>query len=433
MSRAGKTQFNELLIAALPVFLLLIVLSVLLYKYVDPAPPKHFVISTGDGEGDYQAYAKLYKDILKDDGIDLEIRTSSGAVENLQRLRDPHSDVDVGFVHDGLGNQDDAPDVSSLGSLYYEPIWVFYRGGKVFHRLSDLIGKRVAVGAVGGGVRTLALQALKASGVDEKNTEFVTIGTGHASDALKAGKVDAAIFLTTPNDPLVVDLMNDKRLSLMDMDQAEALTRIVPFLHHLVLPHGTIDLKNNIPSSDVNLVSPTATLLVRDSLHSALVYLLLKAAAQVHSDPGIFEKKNEFPIDKDYSFSLAEEAKAYYKSGLPFWQKYLPFWVAALLDRFLLVVLPLFAVLIPLVKLIPRFMQWRIKSKIYQHYGELKFLETQMMPAQDVAKTHSYLVKLDAIEERVNHLKVPLDFSDQVYVLREHIHFVREQLRARSR
>jgi hypothetical protein len=199
-----------------------------------------------------------------------------------------------------------------------------------------------------------------------------------------------------------------------------------------VLPHGTIDLKNNIPASDVNLVSPTATLLVRDSLHSALIYLLLKAAAQVHSDPGIFEKKNEFPIDKDYSFSLAEEAKAYYKSGLPFWQKYLPFWVAALLDRFLLVVLPLFAVLIPLVKLIPRFMQWRIKSKIYQHYGELKFLETQMKPNCDRAKTEGYLEKLDAIEERVNHMKVPLDFSDQVYVLREHIHFVRDRLRARS-
>jgi TRAP transporter TAXI family solute receptor len=422
-----RRSLKETILPVLPSFLILVAASIAAYKFVDPAPPKHFVISSGNGEGDYQTYAKLYKDILKDDGIDLEIRPSSGGAENFNRLKDPHSDVDVGFAHDGVGTQDEAPDVSSLGSIYYDPVWVFYRNAKDLTRFSDLAGKKIAVGEEGGGTQVLVNQILKANGVDEKNSKLLGIGTTEAANALKNGQIDSAIFIATGDDPLVRDLMMDSRVKLMDQDQAEAITRVLPFLHHLVLPHGSIDLKKNIPSTDVDMVSATVTLLVRDTLHPALIYLLLKAAAQIHSDPGLFEKKNEFPIDKDYSFALAGEAKAYYKTGLPFWQKYLPFWLAALVDRFFLVVLPLLAIIIPLIKLIPRLLQWRVKSKIYQHYGELKYLETQIQRGKESDKI-GYLAKLDKVEDKVGRLKVPLDFSDQIYVLREHIHFVRRKL-----
>jgi TRAP transporter TAXI family solute receptor len=424
MKEALKRSLKETVLPVLPSFLILVAASIAAYKFVDPAPPKHFVISTSDGEGDFQTYAKIYKEILKDDGITLDILPSSGGVENFKRLKDPHSGVDVGFTHDGVGTQDEAPDVSSLGSIYYDPVWVFYRGQKDLTRFSELAGKKIAVGVEGGGTQVLVTQLLKASGVDDKNAKFITLGSSDAAQALRSGGLDVAIFLATAEDPLIQGLMADSGLKLMDVDQAEAVTRVLPFLHHLVLPHGAFDLKKNIPSHDVNLVSATVTLLVRDSLHPALIYLLLKAVSQVHDDPGMFEKKNEFPIDKDYSFALAGEAKAFYKTGLPFWQKYLPFWLAALVDRFFLLVLPLLAIIIPLVKLIPRLMQWRIKSKIYQNYGELKYLETQIRRGKD--KQH--LERLDEIEERVSRLKVPLDFSDQVYVLREHIHFVRRKL-----
>jgi TRAP transporter TAXI family solute receptor len=426
--RPIKETMKETIFPVLPSFLILVIASLAAYKFVDPAPPKHFVISTGDGESDYQSYAKLYKDVLKDDGIDLEIRPSTGGVENFDRLKDPKSDVAVGFAHDGVGTQEEAPDVSSLGSIYYDPVWVFYRSAQNLTRFSDLIGRKVAVGEAGGGTEVLVTQILKASGVDKTNSQFINLGSAGAAQALRSGQLDASVFLATADDPLIQNMMFDPSLKLMDMDQAEAITRVVPFLHHLILPHGAFDLKKNIPVKDVNLVSATVTLLVRDTLHPALIYLLLKAAAQVHGDPGIFEKKNEFPIDKDYSFTLAEEAKAYYKTGLPFWQKYLPFWLAALVDRFFLVVLPLLAIIIPLVKLIPRLLQWRIKSKIYQHYGELKYLESQLRRGKDLGRGEESLSKLDAIEEKVGRMKVPLDFSDQVYVLREHIHFVRRRL-----
>ena len=417
-------------ITLIPIAALLLLASWIVYKYVNPAPPSHLVITTSDGEGDYQAFAKQYQAILKEDGIDLEIRTSSGAAENLKRLTDPKSDVDVGFVQDGLGSPDTAPELSSLGSLYYEPIWVFYRAapGEI-SRFSQFKGKRLAVGRDGGGTRTLALSLLAASGLDEENTRFLSLGWRAAADALQKGEVDAAIFLSTDDEPIIKELMADPKLRLMSLDQAEAITRQIPFLHHLVLPHGALDLKANLPPQDTHLVSPTATLLVRDSVHSALVYLLLKAASQVHDDPGIFEKKNEFPTDKAYQFPLADEAKSFYKSGTPFWRRYMPFWLAMLIERFLLIIIPTMALILPMIKLVPRYYNWRVRTRIYSRYGELKYLETQIKPGASEQSHLNSLEQLDSIEDRVNHMKVPLDFSDHIYVLREHIDFVRKRLR----
>ena len=423
----GK-PFKDVLLALGPPALLALIAFGVVYKYIDPAPPSHFTITTGDGEGDYTAFAKLYKDILKDDHITLDIRPSTGAIENLERLKDPHGDVDAGFLPDGLGTTEEAPDLVSLGSLYYEPLWTFYRGRGEISRFSQLLGKKIAIGQRGGGARILAMRLLKASGIDEKNTPFVNLAWAEAAEALRKGTVDAAIFLGTPEEPLIKELVADIRVRLMSVDQAEAITRQIPFLHHLVLPHGAMDLKRNLPEQDVHLVSPTATLLVRDTLHPALAYLLLKAANQVHNDPGIFEKRDEFPIGKDYQFPLSDEAQHFYKTGAPFWQRYLPFWLATLVERFILLIIPLLAVCVPVAKLIPRFFEWRVRSRIYQRYGELKFLETQIKADLKPERQAEYLDQLDRIEDRVNQMKMPIQFSEHLYGLRGHIDFVRSML-----
>lgn len=421
--------WKDIFFALVPWALLFFVLISLGRKYADPAPPNHFVISTGDGEGDYLAFAKLYKEIIKAEGVNLEIRPSSGAMENYKRLKDPNSDVEVGFMQDGLGSDEDAPNLVSLGSLYYEPIWVFYRGPKILKRFSEFAGRRISVGPEGGGTRSLATQILKESGIDETKASFLPQKGKDAMDALTAGQSDAAFFLTTPDDALIKEMLADKNLHLLSLDQAEAITRRIPFLHHLVLPHGAIDLERNLPETDIDLVSPTATLLVKDTMHPALVYLLLKAASAVHAEPGIFEKKDEFPIDKDYQFPLSADAKYYYKSGVPFWLRYLPFWIATLVDRFIFLFIPIFALIFPMVKLVPQFLNWRVRSRIYQHYGELKFLETQISLQPEASKFAEYLEKIDKIEERVNLMKLPINYADHIYSLRGHIEFVRERLR----
>jgi len=422
-------SLKDFLFAILPAVAVVAIALFFAIKFVNPAPPNHLVISTGEGEGDYQIYAKRYQEILKEDGIKLEIRASTGTAENLKQLQNENSDIDVGFVQDGLGSPEEDPDLVSLGSLYYEPIWVFYRGSAEINRLVQLEGKKIAVGKLNGGTRSLALHILEENGIDEKHAQLINIGWQDAADALRDGQVDAAIYLATPDDPLIESLINDRSLKLMSFDQAEAITRQIPYLHHLVLPHGAIDLQKNLPNRDVDLVSPTATLVARDSLHPALIYLLLKAIQVVHSAPGLLEKKGEFPTDKDFLFPLSEEAKIFYKSGTPFWQRYLPFWLATLIERFILIVIPIVALVLPMVKLVPRLYQWRIKTRIYKRYGELKFLETQIHPKISQTEYAHYITQLDGIEDRVNGMKVPLDFSEHIYSLKEHIEFVRARLR----
>jgi TRAP transporter TAXI family solute receptor len=425
-------SLKDLLIAIGPSTLIFLVALAVAYKYLDPAPPDHFTITTGEDEGDYQLYAKQYKELLKEEGVTLDIKASSGPMENLKILEDESADVDAGFVQDGIGSPDKQPDLVSLGSLYYEPIWVFYRGQEEITKFTQFKGKRVAIGYPGRGTRVLAQNLLNESGIDEKNTNYVDIGSDAAIKALKAGEIDAAFFLVTPDDQMIDTLISDPTLHLMNVEQAEAISRQIPFFHHLVLPRGALDIKKDLPHQDVNLVSPTATLLVRDDLHPALAFLLLKAAAKVHSVPGILERRGEFPTNQDDSFPLSSDAKQFYKSGGPIWQRYLPFWIAAWVDRFIFLVIPIMALVFPLVKIIPQIYRWRILSRIYQRYGELKFLETQIGTGSSIDEVAPFLHKLDDIEERVNKMKVPLEFSEHFYSLRGHIQFVRDRLTKRK-
>ncbi len=422
----ANISVKDFLVAVLPITLVFLILLIIGYRHLDPAPPNHFVMVTGEDEGDYQLYAQQYKDILKKDGVDLQIKSSNGPFENLKFLQDENAGVDAGFAQDGIGSSEDEPDLVSLGSLYYEPIWIFYRGNVPISRFSQLRGKKIGVGREGRGTHVLAFRLLKEAGIVPQNSEFVMTGGAAAAKSLLAGELDAAFFVLAPEDPLVQELAKNKNIHLMSVDQAEAISKQMPFLHHLVLPHGIFDLQKNIPDHDIDLVSPTATLLVRDDLHPALVFLLLKAAVKVHSVSGIFEKKNEFPMHKDDQFPLSEDAQQFYKSGGPFWQRYLPFWLAAWIDRFILIVIPFLAIAIPLMKMVPQVYKWRIRKRIYQRYGELKFLETQL--GNKLQNPQEVLNKLDVIEERVNKMKVPLEFTEHIYSLRGHIHFVRGRL-----
>jgi TRAP transporter TAXI family solute receptor len=424
----ANISVKDFLVSVLPITVVILMLITLGYKHLDPAPPNHFVMATGEDEGDYQLYAQQYKEILKKDGVDLQIKSSHGPLENLKFLQDESSGVDAGFAQDGIGSNEDEPDLVSLGSLYYEPIWIFYRGNAPITKFSQLRGKKIGVGREGRGTHILAFRLLKESGILSSNSEFVMSGGAEAAKSLVAGELDAAFFILAPEDPLVQELAKNEQIHLMSLDQAEAISRQMPFLHHLVLPHGVFDLQKNIPDHDIDLVSPTATLLVRDDLHPALVYLLLKAAVKVHSVSGIFEKKNEFPMNKDDQFPLSEDALQFYKSGGPFWQRYLPFWLAAWIDRFILIVIPFLAIAIPLMKMVPQVYKWRIRKRIYQRYGELKYLETQL--ENKMQNPQEVLEKLDAIEARVNKIKVPLEFTEHIYSLRGHIHFVRERLKS---
>lgn len=430
---AGKNldhiSLRDLIVTVAPLVLIVVAAFWVAYQFVKPAPPAALVMTTGGEGGAYRAYAERYREILARDGIDLRLRPSSGSIENLRRLADDASGVDVGFVQSGSGAAADAPGLVSLGSLYYEPLWVFYRSSAVLQRLSELKGKRVAIGPEGSGIRKLALQLLSANDAQQQPTTLLDLGMAAAAKALQKREIDAAFVIAGPDSPVVQELLRADGVRLMSFSQATAYTRLFPFLSSVVLPQGAIDLARNIPGRDTTLLAPTATLVAREDLHPALMSLLIQAATEVHGHAGLFQRAGEFPAPVAADFPLSEEAKRYYKSGPSFLQRYLPFWVAVLVQRMLVLLVPAIAVLIPLMRILPSLYGWQVRRRIYRWYGELKYLEHDLEQNREPEQIPDYLARLDRIEQRVSKLKVPLAFSNQLYTLRQHIGFVRDLIR----
>ncbi len=432
-----KPTLHEALTIWLPALALVIAAFWLTDRFVKPAPPDHITLSTGAADGAYHQYALRYQRILAREGIRLDLDPSSGSVENLARLKDDHANVDAGFVQGGLGRlslapaaaEADATKLYSLGNLAYEGVWVFYRGKREFTRLTELAAARIAVGPEGSGTRKVALDLLAAHGVDAKSAQLSPLTGSAAIDALKAGQLDAMFLIAAPEAPVVQELAAARDLRLMSFANAQAITRRFPYLAPVTLAQGVFDLKADLPPKDVQLLAARTSMVVREDLHPALVYLLLEAAAEIHSAPGILNSAGEFPSPLATDFPLSEEAQRYYKSGPPLLQRYLPFWLANLVERMLVFLVPLIGVLLPVIKFLPGVLTWRRRQRINRWYGELKKLE-QDLASHDLsqAELNRHLQRLEEIEEAARELALPLDFSDKVYTLRQHIDFVRSRL-----
>jgi TRAP transporter TAXI family solute receptor len=397
-------------------------------RFIKPAPPDHFVMTTGASGGAYHLFAERYRDILKRERITITLKPSAGSIENFQRLQDANSGVEVALIQAGIHAGEPPEGLRSLGAVYYEPLWIFYRGKDEIDKLGQFAGRRVAIGAEGSGTRALALQLLKASGIDTTAGDYLALGGNEAVKALIEESVDAALLVASPDAPIIRQLAKAKDIKLANLVQAEAFTRRFPFLTTLQLPRGVIDLAADLPPRDVTLLATTANLVVREEFHPALGFLLLQAAAEVHGRAGVLQKNGEFPAPRESEFLLADEAKRYYRSGTPFLQRYLPFWVANLIERMAVLLLPLVAVLLPLSKVLPALIEWRNRSRLFRWYRDLKSLESQVAHDANPAEIAGYFARLDDIEEGVNNTRVPSNYADHVYNLRIHIDLVRSRL-----
>lgn len=429
--KAGLLSLRDLFVTAWWIFLIVGIGFVVAYQFVEPAPPSKMVITTGGESGAYYQFAKRYAAILARDGIELEVMKSAGSLENLQRLQDDVAQI--GFVQGGVippgEDPDNAEDLGllSLGSMFYEPVWVFYRGEKPLSRLTELRGKRIAIGQEGSGVRQLAQQLLEANEIPA-GKHLLPLSGLDAAEELQQGRVDAAFVIAAENAPVVQVLLRSPGIRVMSFSQANAYQRRFPFLTRLTLPQGVADLVRDFPPEDIRVLAPTANLIVRDDLHPALQILLLQAASEVHGKSGFFQDAGEFPAYKDAMLPLSPEASRYLKSGPPFLQRYLPFWLAVLVDRLIVLLVPIVALLIPLLRIAPAIYTWRVRSKVFRCYGELKFMEDDLKNNFDPARLPDYRSRLDAIEDEASLLHVPLGFTDLVYTLREHVNLVRHIL-----
>jgi len=421
---------RDLLVALAPAILLTVAAFAIAFHFVQPAPPKKIVMASGQKEGRYGYYAKQYKQFLARNGVTLELHPSSGAVQNMALLMDPNSGVDVAFVQGGTGFGANAEDLESLGSLYYEPLWIFHRGPPV-RDLDGLRGKRIAIGAEESGTRALALQLLAMNSAVLPPTTLLPLGGKEGEEQLLKGKIDALMLVAPADTGAVARLAGTRGIHLLSLERADAYTRLFPYLTKLVLPHGVFDLAQDVPAHDIVLVAPTANLIVRDSLHPALAYLLLRAASEIHSGASVFDRDREFPAPRDSGFPLSDVAARYYKSGPPLLQRYLPFWAANLVDRLWVVLVPILAISIPLIRLVPPLYRWRVRSRIYRWYARLKEIELQLEDNTNVEELEGFIKRLDEIERSVNRIPTPLAYSDNLYGFRAHIDLVRQRVAKR--
>ncbi len=433
--KAGLLSLRDLLATAWWIVLVAGLGFAIAFQFVQPAPPDRMVMSTGGESGAYYQFARRYATILARAGVTLEIRSSAGSIENLQRLQ--AGEADIAFVQGGViappseAEGDDERGLWSLGSVFYEPVWVFYRG-PTMTRLSELQGKRVAVGHEGSGIRQLAYTLLEANEV-AAGEQLLPLTGLEAAEELQQGRIDAAFLIAAESAPVVQVLLRSPGVKVMSFSQASAYERRYPFLTRLTLPKGVADLVRDFPPEDVRVLAPTANLVVRDDLHPALQTLLLQAAREVHGKPGFFQSAGEFPAYMDAMLPLSPEAERFYKAGPPFLQRYLPFWLAVLVDRMIVLLVPIVALLIPLLRIAPALYSWRVRSKVFRCYGELRFLEDDLKNHFAASKVADYRRRLDALDQEASELHVPLGFTDLTYTLREHVNLVRAILDKQER
>jgi TRAP-type uncharacterized transport system substrate-binding protein len=399
--------------------------------FVRSAPPRTLTVSSGRPGSSFQRYAELYQKTLANHGVTLRILPSEGSEENLQRLTSSGSGVDIGFVQGGLTDGVNLDGLVSLGSIAYQPLWLFYRSPTPISRLSELEGKRIALGDLGSGTHVLATTLLKANGITGAPTTLLNLDAEVAAAGLTDGTVDAVFLMgdSAPSETLRT-LIRSPDVHVFNFTQADAYVRKFSYLNKMELPEGSIDLGKNLPAHDVDLIGPTVELVARKGFNSALSDLLLEVAQEVHGKSNLLQKRGEFPAALEHEIKLSDDAVRYYKSGKSFLYRATgSYWLASLVNRMLVAFLPVVLVMIPAVRFFPSAYKWRIQLRFYGCYRRLLRLEQESAGTLTPEQRQELLGRLDEIEKAVNHLKVPASFGDRFYGLQGHLMFVRERLK----
>ncbi|MFO1323931.1 MAG: TAXI family TRAP transporter solute-binding subunit [Burkholderiales bacterium] len=412
---------------------LLIVVALVGAWFLQSTIPRRIVLASGAADGMYHVFAQRYQAILARDGVTLVERITEGAAENAKLLRDPRSGVDVAFIQGGVVRPDERGDIVMLSSLYFEPLWVFYRGSGTLTELDELRGKRIAVGTLGSGSFAFVEPLLRANDVTDANTRFVPLANVAALQALQAGALDAIALVGSPDSPAVRQALHDTNLKLMSFARSDAYPRRFPHITKLTLPAGTIDFGLHIPPDDVRLIATEAMLASRDDLPPALVNLLLEAARELHSGQGIFESPREFPNTDPVDLPVSVDADRHHRFGPSLLHRYLPFFVATYVERLIVLLVPLLVILVPLVNLVPQLLRWRVRSRVYRWYGELALLERDVAARTGPPPIDQWLSDLNRIEQAAARIRTPASYASEAYTLREHIGLVRAAVMAKAK
>ena len=352
-------------------------------------------------------------------------------MKNLKLLQDPKADVQIAFVIGGLSDAKHAPGVLSLGPVNDQPFWIFYSSSQQFDQLSQLKGKRIAIGPIGSATRYMAEQVLGKGGVNSQNATFLPFAGSTADEALKNGQVDAVWIIGVPESTAVQSFLRNPNVRPMSFPMSEAFTRIFPDLTRMILPQGTIDMERVIPSNDVQLIGTKAKILIRSDLHPEIVQLLLQTMKEVHGGADLFHRSGEYPNASDSEYTVAPTAIDFYKNGPSFMQRHLPLWLSVHVQRAIAILVTVIAIGLPLLHFVPQGYNWMTRRRLLHWYAQLKALEASIDSSTTYKVLIHKLAEIERIEDAVSEIHFPLRFSDQVYNLRSHIDIVRRKLASR--
>ena len=425
-------SLRDLAVSFGPFIVLAVALLALAYWWLDPNPPKRVTLATGPAQSAYEEFGKRYAKALKVDGITVELITTEGSAANLQLLRD--GKVNLGFVQGGTSDYTDTDkeNLESLGSLFLEPLWLFYReeaarkmtATAVLSSLTQLRGMTINTGTPGSGVPSLMGKLFESNRVDLASLKITSLEQTPATMAFLAGEIDAIVFASAPESLMVQMLLQTPGVKLMNFAQSDAYSRRFDFLSATRLPRGVVDLAANIPPDDVRLVGPTTALVSSGSTHPALLQLFALAGNSMHGGAGWFKRARAYPNIENNELPIAKEAERAIKNGPPLMQRYLPFWQANLIERMWLALSIILALMLPLSRILPPLYTFRVRSRIFKWYGQLRDIE-QRVEHQD---SQVLLTELQALEGRVEKVNVPLSYTDELYALRSNIVLVRKKL-----
>lgn len=401
-------------------------------RYLDPIPPRRIVLASGPATGLYHHFAQRYKAALAAQGVIVEERMTDGAAENYHLLLDPGSGVDLALMQGGVATFPEADSLVMIAGLYYEPLWIFTRRGEAVDALSAFAGKRISLGSPGSGTNLLATQLLRASGVTADTATLLSIPTSRSLSALKAREIDAAMIVTGPRGATLHAALTDPALELVSLAQADAYPQRLTFITRRTLHAGAVEFVPLVPPRDTALLATRAMLVARDDIHPAIVNLLLEVIRDVHNDRGYFEAANEFPNIDLVDIRVSPDAVRHDRFGPSLLYRYMPFWVATALERFIIIVVPLLAVLLPPIRFLPQIADWRVRRLIHRWYGQLIVLEHEVQARESELPLTRWLSDLDRIERGIEHVTIPASFASEVYTLREHIDLVRRAVLAKA-
>jgi len=406
------------------------IVSVALIYFI-PTPPSRIVMATAFKGASFEYYGRQYREIFARSHVELELRETAGAVENLKLLQDPNSDVQIAFVTGGISDAKHAPGVLSLGTVYDQPFWIFYSSNVQIDQFSQLKGKRIAVGPVGSATRFMAEQVLGKGGVNSETAKFLPFAGSDADKALQDGQVDAVWIIGVPEATAVQSFLRNRNVRPMSFPMSEAFTRILPDLARMTLPQGTIDIERIIPSDDVQLIGTKSKVLIRSDLHPEIVQLLLQTMKEVHGGSDLFHRGGEYPNASDSEYTVAPTAIDFYRNGPSFMQRHLPLWLSIHVQRAIAILVTGIAIGLPLLHFVPQGYNWMTRRRLLHWYAQLKALEASL----DASESHRHLLdrqaEIERIEDAVGQIDFPLTFSDQVYNLRSHIDIVRRKIETR--